>query len=142
MNKEQFAKAVVKNYDVRKIDNTKSYYRNRYIYLDNKDTLPIEHLYLYWEWSTGGVSGGSCWDSSNPQPYTSSEVEDSALDRLFEEYFPNITFLSYRNFLSKFVKVGEYSLGEYYGNCTNYATRTVNLLELYNFLVDKGVFSE
>ena len=141
MNKEAFVKDVMKNYDVRKLDNTKSY-RDRYISLKKKEVLPIEQLFLYWEWETGSVSGGSCWDSSNPQPYTSDEVEDSELDKVLETYFPAITFLQHRNLIANHVKTDSYFQSEYYGNGTNYNFRTVNLSDLYKFLLDKGVISE
>jgi hypothetical protein len=141
MNKEAFVKYVMKNYDVRKLDNTKNY-RDRYIYLKKKEVLPIEQLFLYWEWSTGGMIGGNCWNDNPPHAYTSDEVEDSVLDKVLEDLFPQITFLQYRNFISKYVTVGSRSENEYYGNGTDYAVRTVNLSDLYNFLLDKGVISE
>lgn len=91
---------------------------------------------IYIEWTTGGVSGGSCWDSSNPQPYTSSETEPhfEELDDLLQELRPNLTFLEFRRLESKCIHSYTYSVTEYYGNSTNYAIKFVVLDELKEFI--------
>ena len=37
----------------------------------------LKHNYIINFWETGGISGGSCWDSSNPRPYTVSNRKES-----------------------------------------------------------------
>lgn len=105
-----------------------------------KDTPENPQLRVKWE--TGGVGGGSCWEDSNPQPYTSNEQPEELtdLDNLLEEIAPNITFLQYRN-LAKLIKNSSYTQNEYYGNCTNYAIKKIYIKELYDYLVEKGWLS-
>ena len=91
-------------------------------------------------WETGGVSGGSCWDSSNPQPYSSGKVEPewTELTNILEIFAPEITFLKYKALMG-LTKMTEKTEHEYYGNCTDYAIRVLPLKTLYEFLDEKGL---
>jgi hypothetical protein len=94
-------------------------------------------------WETGGYSGGSCWDDSNPTPYSVDiKCEDLVLlDKILEVLCPSITFLQYKR-LDKDVPIrsGDMSISEYYGNCTDYAYKAVDLLSLYQWLVKNDLF--
>jgi hypothetical protein len=104
------------------------------------DSKKVNEPRLYVEWSTGGISGGSCWESSDPQPYTSNSQpkELAILDAILEEICPNISFLQYKNLTSTLVKCDTRSECEYYGNQTDYATKSVDVKDLYDYLSNKG----
>jgi hypothetical protein len=87
-------------------------------------------------WETGGVSGGSCWDDSNPVEYSTSELEPDFdhLDQILSKVANNITFLDYK-VLMKSVKYGTHTETEYYDNCTYYATKTITIDDIWDFLV-------
>lgn len=96
--------------------------------------------------STGGVSGGSCWDSGeNGDPhraYTNSyeEPELPHFDEMMEAIKPTITFLTYKRVLKEAdIQRKEETEHEYYGNHTNYVYKTVQLGGLYDALVTCGV---
>jgi hypothetical protein len=95
---------------------------------------------LYVEWTTGGMSGGSCWGdvatgwtSHDPAP----ELE--ILDAVLEKVTPNLTFLQYRALTIELVKHHTHNIGEYYGNDTDYASKTVYIKELYEYLKEKNL---
>lgn len=93
---------------------------------------------LFVEWSTGGVSGGSCWESSDPQPYTSHDKpkELQILDVILERICPTISFLQYKALYKQLVKYDVRTENEYYGNSTDYANLQVDLKELFDYLED------
>lgn len=98
---------------------------------------------LYVEWETGGVSGGSCWEDSDPRPYTIRDVREPEfkdLDKTILLFWPTIGFIQYKDLVNELVKYGDYSEHEYYGNCTNYSTKTVALKDLHAYLTNAGVF--
>lgn len=85
---------------------------------------------------TGGVSGGSCWETSNPQPYHVS-VEDpgigKVLDSFLEKHCPGISFLKYRRLVGA-VEHREEVEREYYGNRVCYSVWTLSLDTLWQVL--------
>lgn len=96
------------------------------------------------EWETGGVSGGSCWDSSNPREYTSDNdpEELTLLDCILESIKPDITFLEYRQLEKAVIKSTSRTECEYYGNRTDYKSLTVEIEDLYNYMNKKGWLSK
>lgn len=89
-------------------------------------------------WTTGGMSGGSCW-GDEPSPIEAEPEPDiEFLDKLLEEFCPEITFIQYRKMmrLDGLVVVTEGSDYEYYGNYSRYSEKTVNLGILYDAIVD------
>ena len=78
---------------------------------------------------TGGVQGGSCWDNSDPRPYSTDVNADDnkVLDLYLNEFYPNTTFLKYETIPVKFEN---YTESEYYGNCTHFEKYTIDLNEL------------
>lgn len=100
---------------------------------------------------TGGVSGGSCWDSSDPQPYeTGSSVEYSDLEKflehiLFAIFGKNHAFADIPKLLeelrkSSIIHEDSISTYEYYGNSDDYQWYEVKLWDLYQFLAKQGAF--
>lgn len=90
---------------------------------------------IYMRWETGGVSGGSCWDSSNPQPYTCSggKPKFEVLDLVLKEICPNITFLQFRE-IENLIKQDSKTDYEYYGNCTEFDIEYIVLEDLFRLL--------
>jgi hypothetical protein len=87
-------------------------------------------------WSTGGASGGSCWENSDPQGYTSNEppAELSSLDIILEDICPSMTFLAFRR-LKTLIEKGDYRVREYYGNYTDHRYECISLAKFHDFLV-------
>jgi hypothetical protein len=90
----------------------------------------IKEPVLYMRFEIGGVSGGSCWDSSNPQSYTVSEKpEFVVLDKTLKLLKPNISYLDYKKIDEYVIK--DYNTDyEYYGNYTNYEIWYLKLSDL------------
>ena len=96
----------------------------------------IKEPVVYMRWNSGGVSGGSCWDYSNPHHYEGDEKpEFKALDYLLEEILPNISYLTYKK-ISGIVNNVDYTDDGYYGNRDYYEIEYIlvsELLELINY---------
>lgn len=99
--------------------------------------------YLYIEWTTGGISGGSCWDEgeSRHSAWTSDdpEPEFEDLNKILENICPALSFMQYNALLKKVIVCSSYTESEYYGNSTNHSTKTVNLKTLFEELSNLGV---
>ena len=92
-----------------------------------------EHV-IYMRWESGGVSGGSCWDSSNPQPYTNTDKPKfEILDIVLRNIAPNITYLQYK-VIEDLIRNKYESKYEYYGNSTDYEINFIVLTDLENQL--------
>lgn len=104
---------------------------------DKKDYDDVV-AYLYVETETGGVSGGSCWDSSDPQPYYRSDPEKElvVLDLILEEYCPNISHLKYKNLYRTLVKEDSRTVYEYYGNETTYSYKKIDTKALFDYMLE------
>jgi hypothetical protein len=101
--------------------------------------LDISREFLWMSHETGGYSGGSCWDDSDPQPYHNSDPmpQFTAFYQILERVVPNLTFLQAKVMEPIVIKETSDSESEYYGNSTDYAIKYVNLTDLYNYLVEK-----
>jgi hypothetical protein len=130
MTKEKF-KELCKKYDgiCMNIPEETSYWTR------NAKHTPKQGTYI--QWTTGGMSGGSCW-GGNPSPYISgeSQPEWDCLNNFLEEVCPDLSFLKYKNLMSK-AESYAYTQNEYYGNCTNYAIKCITFDSLYEFFCDK-----
>ncbi len=92
-----------------------------------------EHV-IYMRYETGGYSGGSCWDNSDPTPYYNNEVPDfEVLDVALKYLMPNISYLQYKQ-VEKLILTNEDSKNEYYGNSTDYKTKYIIVKELEDLL--------
>ena len=107
----------------------------------NAKKLDVLNNFIYLKHETGGVSGGSCWDESNPQPYHNSEPmpEFDALYSILEKINPQMPFLQVRKILNTLVKSCYYVDREYYGNSTTYLIKYVNLKDLHKFLTENNL---
>lgn len=99
--------------------------------------------HLYVEWSTGGVSGGSCWDTgndNNTHGYTNNEPppELESLDAVLEAVKPDLTFLQYKRFTARLFKTDTWTVYEYYGNSTDYMVKMVRVRDLFDSLKSEG----
>ena len=110
------------------------------VYDGNRKQMKEIKYILYVEWETGGVSGGSCWDHSDPQPYTSnkSPEELTELDNILEKFKPDLSFIQYRKLTNELITVGDRCVNEYYGNYTNYANKQIDMEKLYNYMNERG----
>jgi hypothetical protein len=96
--------------------------------------------YISVVWSTGGVSGGSCWDTGDDvyNAYVNDEVEyDSEfvdLDCVLNAAAADITFIRYKSLCRKLIKHSSWTSNEYYGNSTNYSSKVILLKELFDWL--------
>jgi hypothetical protein len=97
-----------------------------------------DRSYILQYWEIGGVSGGSCWDDSDPRSYTESGKRPKGfkeLSKLLMVICPNLTFLQYQ-MLEDIIETGSETHYEYYGNCTKYDYELVDLEKLYKKLLE------
>ena len=95
-----------------------------------------DDLVFYESWCIGGVTGGSCWGDTPDTP-VSGEVEPpfTGLDDLLLKVVPNLSFLLYRKLENELISRGEHDgSGDYYGNRTEYADKSIRIKDLYDFL--------
>ena len=98
------------------------------------------------KYEIGGISGGSCWETSNPEPYFVS----SRPNTFKELYYPIIKLLHELNVfndgflyidtmfeLSNKMKVAEQTVREYYGNCTNYDVEILLISDILSIINHK-----
>jgi len=95
----------------------------------------IKEPVIYCRYETGGYSGGSCWDDSDPQPYYNDVPKDrfKVLELVLEKLKPNITYLQYKK-IESMIHDNEETEHEYYGNQTDWKVEYIVLSELEAFL--------
>lgn len=95
----------------------------------------FEQENLFYAYETGGVSGGSCWESSNPQPYVADGKDTGfvILEWILEKFAPNLTFLQYQK-LSREILGFDHTEYEYYGNRTEYCVNYISIDTVLNFI--------
>jgi hypothetical protein len=94
----------------------------------------IKEPVIYMRWESGGVSGGSCWDDSDPRPYNIDERPAfEVLDSVLMKLCPNISYLTYKK-VETLIRSNSKTEWEYYGNCTDWTVEYVVLSELYKLL--------
>jgi hypothetical protein len=112
-----------------------SYWENQ----RKNEYIPTDALFA--EWYTGGMSGGNCWDDTEPSYRAAYDVkpeELTDLDQILQKIRPQTSFLEYRTLTNKLVKHGTRSESEYYGNTSEYAHTYIIIKDLYNYLNEKG----
>jgi len=127
---------------------------NNLSYEDWKKELVKDNILSSWEtptpdkiriqWTIGGQSGGNCWNGAEHSYATDAEPEPEfeALDKIFEKYWSEISYIKYKRFCAKHIETSEDTDTEYYGNYTNYAVKTVQLEKLYEFLCENNRFTK
>lgn len=111
--------------------------KGRYeIYFDF-DSIRNEELtedsFIYARHLIGGVSGGSCWETSNPQPFYNDEPDpelSKELDIILENICPNVSYLCYKD-ISKKITSDDETEQEYYGNCADYRIHYLRIKDLF-----------
>ena len=104
-----------------------------------QDTTPALEI----SWETGGVSGGGCWESSNPLEYTTKNTrkELSSLDMVLREMCPGLSYIDFME-IKSLVNQGERIVEEYYGNRIDYCTLRIELEPLHDFLKNRNLLLE
>ena len=97
--------------------------------------ITVKEPVIYRARQTGGVSGGSCWESSDPQPFTIEFKEEnwSALDLVLEKLMPDIKYLQYKK-IQKLIHSNTEIENEYYGNSRDYLVEYIILSELEDMI--------
>ncbi len=113
-----------------------SHYKNKHArYNCREDHEKVDEIRLTHTYETGGVSGGSCWDSSNPLPYTVSrpDSEFEIFDYLLSKLNPRMSFGEYKE-LEKQINQEDKTNYEYYGNRTEYVILSIPLQVIYDHI--------
>ena len=97
--------------------------------------IHIKEPVIYCRYETGGVSGGSCWDDSDPQPYTVKLPENrmKVLDLVLAELNQNITYSQYKQ-IQNLIHTNNETDYEYYGNSTDFQIEYIILSDLIKLL--------
>jgi len=89
-------------------------------------------------WSMGG-SWGDCWGGSGSVS-GEPETEFVEIDAILEKTCPNISFLQYKNICNQIISSDTRSEGDYYGGNVTYGYKYFNVKNLYDILVEKGLY--
>lgn len=119
---------------------TNDYWESRNYY-QKKEPEPSHQDRFLSKWTSGGISGGSCWSTKDTEYYSvkgDPEKELDGLDLFLSKHFPNISFIQYKR-ISKLIKHDSYTQYEYYGNSTEYSCKYLLFEDLYNVLVELGM---
>lgn len=95
----------------------------------------IKEPVIYCRYETGGYSGGSCWDDSNPEYYSEDIPKDrfKVLDIVLEVLFPEIKYLQYKQ-IEELIHDNDETECEYYGNSTDWKCEYIILSELESLI--------
>ena len=136
MTFNQFIEKIMDNDNIY-LRNDSYYDRNFYSWRrPNKPKKPDDRYYIQVDWTTGGMTGGSCWGGGlhpvDPEP--PEELVD--LDKILTIVCPNISFLQYKALCSELVKTESYTNSEYYGNYYNKVQKILFIDDLYSYLTE------
>lgn len=102
-------------------------------------SLDEKGLWCYW--TTGGQTGGSCWDNGShvyrpvePEP----EQDLEGIDEILTHFAPKMSFLEYRQIEKMVVYEDKECSWDYYGNWTSCRQKSLSMKTLFDFLCDKG----
>jgi hypothetical protein len=96
----------------------------------------IKEPVIYSRYEIGGYSGGSCWDDSDPRPYTSEPPANKmeVLEILLKYVKPDISFLQFRQLVSRYLKTNQETEHEYYGNSTEWEVEYILISDFENYI--------
>jgi len=86
---------------------------------------------------TGGVQGGSCWESSNPHEFTSDNRYELVRGRLYQFLMavdPDISFGKFSRIKNAVLSSTTFTEREYYGNSTDYEVWLIDVDKLFELL--------
>lgn len=103
-------------------------------YNREKDFVRNEDIIVLKVIEIGGISGGSCWDNSNPQRYDKNEI-DYQINLFKQLELMNIS-VSHSQVIEieEKIRKNTYTDYEYYGNNTDYEYHYMLIIELWNLL--------
>ena len=106
-------------------------------FLEKIDCVGKETISIYWR--TGG-STGKYWGGGESRSVSGEpEPEFDEFDEILAKVWPEISFILYKKLVRDVVKVSERTDSDYYGNHSDYSTKTVSLFELFEALQKMGV---
>jgi len=85
-------------------------------------------------WTTGGMTGGTCWSSEHYPIEAEPECELEELDKILEFLCPGITYLQYKKIERLITITFKNDGSDYYGNWTEYKYKRISLTVLYRAL--------
>lgn len=91
------------------------------------------------QWCTGGVTGGSWGEggSDNLRPLSGEPEPDfTSLEEVLFQVAPTISFMLYRKLCRDLSTTSSTSDQDFYGNRTDYMTKSIDVKALYKFLLD------
>lgn len=99
----------------------------------------VEFLGLRHEVEIGGSSGGDCWGGTARDYSTgaSAEFPKAALDAIVKALAPGLGWQAYAALLDR-RKISRRSVGEYYGNGTDYEAASLSYQEIFDALSEDG----
>ena len=132
--------------DFLKIIETELEIRARFL-ADNKrgKNLPEQPRAIGEKYTTGGMTGGSCWGTSADRSVTAEEAPElTELDAILARFAPEISYLKYRELASSVIvhDTDFSSCSEYYGNYTTYGAKYVVLVTLHKKLEEMGFLND
>lgn len=91
----------------------------------------IKEPCIYRSYNTGGVSGGSCWNSSNPTSYYVDEVPEwKALKKALDIVMPDYSEDEFK-MIKALAQENETTDYQYYGNYDDYRIDFIPLSKFY-----------
>ena len=145
MDEKIFIEAAKKVSLYKKSDKKNWNYHDTFTNVSKNKEVDLDNHYLYNEWCSGGISGGSCWDGQDGREanYCATEGEKepdfSEIDAILLELCPNLSFLQYKKITSKIIEQGSRTENEYYGNSSTYSYKFIQLRKLFNTLNEMGL---
>lgn len=105
-----------------------------FFYRGKKERTYGDKLYLFHEWTSGGMSGRGYWGGELEAVEGDPEPGWTELDDLLAKVAPKITYLEYKK-IDRMVTTGSYNDGgDYYGNYYTKSYKHIDLRELYDYL--------
>lgn len=96
----------------------------------------IKELVIYSRYTTGGVTGGSCWGDSNLRPYTCEPDKEhmAVLDIVLEALKPDIRYLDAVKLRRMTSNNNQTKSDDYYGNYSEYYIEWISLAVVEEFV--------
>lgn len=94
------------------------------------------------QWTTGGLTGGNCWDGDASTPISAEpEPEFVELDEVLEKVCPTISFLQYKKLCQSLIQTDDTLVSyEYYGNYTTDTKKSIEIDKLVDYLISKNLW--
>lgn len=136
MTFNQFIEKIMDNDNIY-LRHDRYYDRNSYSWLrpnDPNDPKKPDRYYIKVDWTTGGMTGGSCWGGELYEVTPQSPEELVDLDKILTLVCPNISFLQYKALCSELVKTESYTNSGYYGDYYDKVQKILFIDDLYSYL--------